>query len=157
MDQSFVFKVVDDERSLMIVQTTTQMAHALGMRLVAEGVEDADTAAELITLGVDVFQGYHIAEPMPAAQVASWVWHWSAPHPVAASVAKLKALSTSLNQPIYWAGAKAGTTYELTQSTSGIFVRYLPKGAKVGSSFSATWRHSGTSRWHLSTAMGQRG
>ena len=84
MDQSFVFKVVDDERSLMIVQTTTQMAHALGMRLVAEGVEDADTAAELITLGVDVFQGYHIAEPMPAAQVASWVWHWSAPHPVGA-------------------------------------------------------------------------
>ena len=58
----------------------------------------------------------------------------SAPHPVAASVAKLKALSASLNQPVYWAGAKAGTTYELTQSTSGIFVRYLPSGAKIGSS-----------------------
>ena len=58
----------------------------------------------------------------------------SAPHPVATSVAKLKALATSLSQPIYWAGAKAGTTYELTQSSSGIFVRYLPSGAKVGSS-----------------------
>lgn len=84
MDQSFVFKVVDDDRSLMIVQTTTQMAHALGMRLVAEGVEDADTAAELLTLGVDVFQGYHIAEPMPADEVASWVRRWSAPRAVGA-------------------------------------------------------------------------
>ena len=79
MDQSFVFKVLSDERSAMIVRTTTQMAHALGMRLVAEGVEDAQTAAALITLGVDVFQGYHIARPMPAEQVGAWVRCRSAP------------------------------------------------------------------------------
>ena len=76
IDRSFVSTVVLDDRSRMIVQTTTQMAHAMGLRLVAEGVEDAQTAAELLPLGVDVFQGYHIARPMPAADVASWVGRW---------------------------------------------------------------------------------
>ncbi|MGV8966444.1 MAG: putative bifunctional diguanylate cyclase/phosphodiesterase [Cellulomonas sp.] len=78
MDRSFVSTVVSDERSRMIVQTTTHMAHALGLRLVAEGVEDAATAAELIPLGVDAFQGYHIARPMPAGDVEAWVRAWSA-------------------------------------------------------------------------------
>ena len=78
MDRSFVSSVVSDERSRMIVQTTTHMAHALGLRLVAEGVEDAVTATELIPLGVDAFQGYHIARPMPAQDVEPWVRAWSA-------------------------------------------------------------------------------
>ena len=77
MDQSFVSTMLSDKRSLLIVQTTTQMAHALGLRLVAEGVEDAETAATLLTMGVDVFQGYHIARPMPADHVAPWVRNWS--------------------------------------------------------------------------------
>ena len=59
----------------------------------------------------------------------------SAPHPVAASVGDLKALAKSLKHPVYWAGAKSGNTYELTQTSTGqIFVRYLPKGVAVGSS-----------------------
>ena len=45
--------------------------------MVAEGVEDAATAAELRTMGVDVLQGYHVARPMPASQVAGWVRRWS--------------------------------------------------------------------------------
>jgi diguanylate cyclase (GGDEF)-like protein len=77
MDRSFVSTVVTDERSRMIVQTTAQMAHALGLRLVAEGVEDAEIADELIPLGVDLFQGYHISRPMPAADVAPWVLAWA--------------------------------------------------------------------------------
>jgi len=78
MDRSFVSTVVGDERSRMIVATTTQMAHALGLRLVAEGVEDVETAAALIPLGVDLFQGYDIARPMPAAEVPRWVRQWDA-------------------------------------------------------------------------------
>jgi len=80
MDRSFVSTVVQDERSRMIVQTTTQMAHALGLRLVAEGVEDVETAAELIPLGVDLFQGYHFARPMAAGDVGPWVRRWSKEH-----------------------------------------------------------------------------
>ena len=84
MDRSFVSTVVVDERSRMIVQTTTQMAHALGLRLVAEGVENVETAAALIPLGVDVLQGYHIARPMPASDVGPWVAAWSSEHTVGA-------------------------------------------------------------------------
>lgn len=53
--------------------------------------------------------------------------------PVAASREKLASLAASLGYPIYWAGPRAGTTYELTQTNSGrIYVRYLPKGVPVG-------------------------
>jgi diguanylate cyclase (GGDEF)-like protein len=84
MDRSFVSTVVEDERSRMIVQTTTQMAHALGLRMIAEGVEDGETAAELMPLGVDVFQGYHLARPMPADEVGPWVTRWSSQHDASA-------------------------------------------------------------------------
>jgi EAL domain-containing protein (putative c-di-GMP-specific phosphodiesterase class I) len=78
MDRSFVSTICRDRRSRMIVASTNQMAHALGMRLVAEGVEDAATAAELVAIGVDAMQGYHLARPMPAAEVEPWVRRWSA-------------------------------------------------------------------------------
>jgi hypothetical protein len=46
----------------------------------------------------------------------------------------LKKLSSASNRPIYWAGARPGTTYELTRTPDGrVYVRYLPKGEKIGS------------------------
>uniref|UniRef100_UPI00356156F8 putative bifunctional diguanylate cyclase/phosphodiesterase n=1 Tax=Actinotalea sp. TaxID=1872145 RepID=UPI00356156F8 len=80
MDRSFVAPVSTDERSRLIVQTTSQMARAMGLRFVAEGVEDARGAAELVPLGVDVLQGYHIARPMPPDAVVPWVREWTAKH-----------------------------------------------------------------------------
>jgi hypothetical protein len=57
----------------------------------------------------------------------------SAAGPVSTTPQKLKALSTSLGQPIYWVGAQSGVTYELTRSADGrVYVRYLPAGVKVG-------------------------
>ncbi|HEX6702831.1 MAG TPA: hypothetical protein VF101_19040 [Gaiellaceae bacterium] len=51
----------------------------------------------------------------------------------AASVPTLKTVAALVGHPIYWAGAKSGTTYELTRTTDGrIYVRYLPPGVKVG-------------------------
>jgi len=77
IDRSFVNNIGADLRSRMIVASTIQMAHALDMRIVAEGVEDAETAAQLIDLGADVLQGYHFARPIPAAQVEQWVRDWA--------------------------------------------------------------------------------
>ena len=77
LDQSFVSTLLRDPSSRVIVETTTKMAHALGLRLVAEGVEDAPTAAALIAMDVDVLQGYHIAPPMPATSIGPWVRQWS--------------------------------------------------------------------------------
>ena len=52
---------------------------------------------------------------------------------IAASVGDLKALAARLGHPIYWAGPRAGYTYELTQTPSGkVYIRYLPSGTKVG-------------------------
>ena len=54
--------------------------------------------------------------------------------PVALSASGLRTLSSSVDQPIYWAGPKAGYLYELTRTSEGrVFVRYLPPGAQVGS------------------------
>lgn len=56
-----------------------------------------------------------------------------APQVTATTAASLKALSASLAQPIYWAGERKGSTYELFRNSNGqIFVRYLPAGVKVG-------------------------
>ena len=46
MDRSFVSTILTDPRSRIIVDSTNQMAHALGLRMVAEGVEDDDIATE---------------------------------------------------------------------------------------------------------------
>lgn len=73
MDRSFVSTVLADPRSRVIVESTTQMAHAMGLRLVAEGVEDELTARALTAMGVDLLQGYHVARPMPGPDVAGWV------------------------------------------------------------------------------------
>lgn len=73
MDRSFIAVMRTDQRSRMIIASTFQMAQALGLRTVAEGVENAATAADLIAMGVDVLQGYHVAKPMPAAEVELWV------------------------------------------------------------------------------------
>ena len=78
IDRSFVSTMLKDPSSRVIVDTTTKMAHSLGLRLVAEGVEDASTAATLIAMDVDVLQGYHIAPPMPATSIGPWIRQWSA-------------------------------------------------------------------------------
>lgn len=54
--------------------------------------------------------------------------------PKAASVADLQGLAARLGHPVYWAGKKAGSSYELTETLDGkTFIRYLPNGVEVGS------------------------
>ncbi len=72
LDRSFVTPLTTDPRTADIVRTTVDLAHSLGLRLVAEGVEDAATLAALVTLGADVTQGYHHCGPLPAALLATW-------------------------------------------------------------------------------------
>jgi EAL domain-containing protein (putative c-di-GMP-specific phosphodiesterase class I) len=48
------------------------LGHNLGLRVVAEGVEDKATLQELANLGCDSVQGYYLAKPLPAAELAAW-------------------------------------------------------------------------------------
>ncbi len=73
IDRSFVANILTDRRSWMIVNTTNQLAHGLGLRTVAEGVEDGDQRSELRAMGVDVLQGFHLARPMPPEHLLGWL------------------------------------------------------------------------------------
>jgi diguanylate cyclase (GGDEF)-like protein len=73
VDRALIGNVATDPRSRMIVASTIQLAHALGMRIVAEGVENADDLAELVTMGIDAVQGYYLARPMPRDELNAWV------------------------------------------------------------------------------------
>ncbi|WP_324277270.1 bifunctional diguanylate cyclase/phosphodiesterase [Blastococcus brunescens] len=79
LDRSLTHDVGTDPRAAMIVRHTVALAHDLGISLVAEGVEDDETAEVLTALGCDVAQGYAIARPMPVADFMSWL---RAPRPV---------------------------------------------------------------------------
>jgi diguanylate cyclase (GGDEF)-like protein len=57
------------ERDLQLVRSTVELAHALGLRVVAEGIEDAPTLELLSNLGCDLAQGYFISRPKPADEV----------------------------------------------------------------------------------------
>jgi EAL domain-containing protein (putative c-di-GMP-specific phosphodiesterase class I) len=73
LDRSFVSDMGTDPRTAAIVRSTIDLSKSLGIQMVAEGVEDA-TAQDLLTgWGCVVAQGYHIARPMPAAQLTPWL------------------------------------------------------------------------------------
>lgn len=73
IDRSFVTDMLTNNDDHVIVQTTLAMGHNLGLRVVAEGIEDQKTLAELRALGCDSAQGYHIAKPMKAEDFRRWV------------------------------------------------------------------------------------
>ena len=67
LDQAFSRTLIDEPRSVAIVRSTVDLTHALGLRMVAEGVEDEPTLGILAGLGCDRVQGWHLGRPMPAA------------------------------------------------------------------------------------------
>jgi EAL domain-containing protein (putative c-di-GMP-specific phosphodiesterase class I) len=87
IDREFVIPMTADHRRLAIVRATIALGHDLGFEVVAEGVEDRETWELLGALGCDVAQGYHIARPMPPADVVGWLDAWD---PVVAAVGRRK-------------------------------------------------------------------
>jgi diguanylate cyclase (GGDEF)-like protein len=75
IDQSFIAGLGRDDGDRAIVAAIMAVAEALELRVIAEGVETAEQATELIALGCDVAQGFRYAEPTydPAALVAQWI------------------------------------------------------------------------------------
>jgi EAL domain-containing protein (putative c-di-GMP-specific phosphodiesterase class I) len=73
LDRSFVMPMAEDPRAAALVLSTIGLAHSLGLRLVAEGVEDV-TALELLRRnGCDEAQGYHLSRPLPAVDLDRWL------------------------------------------------------------------------------------
>ena len=72
LDRAFTGSMTHSPRNAAIVTSTLQLAHALGLSLVAEGVEDQATVEALHAIGCDVIQGYHLSPPLPAAHLVTW-------------------------------------------------------------------------------------
>jgi EAL domain-containing protein (putative c-di-GMP-specific phosphodiesterase class I) len=71
IDRSFVREMHSAKRP--IVATTIELAHALGLRVVAEGIEDENTLLALRELGCDLAQGYHLSRPLSPADFSGWL------------------------------------------------------------------------------------
>ena len=75
IDRSFVTDMVHDGQNAAIVRSTIQLAHAVGVRIVAEGVEDADTLFELKAMGADEVQGFYLSPAVPAPEIVAMLMH----------------------------------------------------------------------------------
>jgi diguanylate cyclase (GGDEF)-like protein len=72
IDKSFVIGLANGEDDAL-VRSIIDLAHNLGLRVIAEGVEDAVVRQRLRALGCDAAQGFDICRPAPAKQVAAWI------------------------------------------------------------------------------------
>jgi|HubBroStandDraft_6_1064221.scaffolds.fasta_scaffold16419_5 diguanylate cyclase (GGDEF)-like protein len=73
IDRSFVSPMLSDESDLIIVRSTINLGHDLGLKVVAEGVEDVATLHRLGGLGCDLAQGYHFSKPLPPEAFNKWM------------------------------------------------------------------------------------
>ncbi len=81
IDKSFVMGMEKDESDAKIVRSTIELAHNLGLSVVAEGVENANIYALLAELQCDEAQGYFMSKPMIFSEFPGWVQSWEAQHP----------------------------------------------------------------------------
>jgi diguanylate cyclase (GGDEF)-like protein/PAS domain S-box-containing protein len=73
VDKSFVMDMVNDKNDAMIVRSIVNLAHNLGLKVVAEGVESQEIWDMLADLGCDAAQGYYMSRPIPPNEFISWV------------------------------------------------------------------------------------
>ncbi len=73
LDRTFLCPTAKADNCLDFIKAVTEMCHSLGMRVVAEGVEDADMLRQLMRSACDEAQGYLFAKPMPLAQLGDYI------------------------------------------------------------------------------------
>jgi EAL domain-containing protein (putative c-di-GMP-specific phosphodiesterase class I) len=72
IDKSFVRAMSSDTRNAIVVRSTIELAHSLGLRTVAEGIEDASTLERLRALGCELAQGFHLSRPLAGGSLEGW-------------------------------------------------------------------------------------
>jgi len=73
IDKSFIMGMVEDASDALIVRSTIELAHKLGLSVVAAGVEDEATLGKLRDLGCDSVQGFLLCRPMPPDEIPGWI------------------------------------------------------------------------------------
>lgn len=73
IDRSFVMEMGVEANDAVIVRSIVDLAHNMGLRAVAEGVESEEVWQALVNLGCDLAQGFYFAKPMPAQAFLQWL------------------------------------------------------------------------------------
>ncbi len=79
IDKSFVTSMIANPNNIAIIRSILDLGHNLGLKVIAEGVEDRETSEKLKALGCDMAQGYYFGRPVPAEH-PTWI---TAPHTAA--------------------------------------------------------------------------
>jgi EAL domain-containing protein (putative c-di-GMP-specific phosphodiesterase class I) len=75
IDRSFVEKIVTEEKDNMLVRALVDLAHALKMTVIAEGVETEEQSRILIDLGCDIIQGFLFSRPLATQDIDYLIFH----------------------------------------------------------------------------------
>ena len=73
IDKAFVQNIDDDKTDEAIVRGATQLAHSMGLKVVAEGVETAQSVEILKAIGCNKLQGYYFTKPLPVDKFNDWL------------------------------------------------------------------------------------
>lgn len=73
IDKSFILKLAEDEEDKILVRSTIELAHNLGMQVTAEGVENEESVDLLKDYGCNTLQGYHICRPIPSDELVEFL------------------------------------------------------------------------------------
>ena len=76
IDKSFVMGMAHDKDDETIVRSTIDLGHNMGLKVVAEGVENEDVLDQLKTLRCDLAQGFHVSRPLPPVKLEAWLDGW---------------------------------------------------------------------------------
>jgi diguanylate cyclase (GGDEF)-like protein len=80
IDRAFVKDIEHNPNDALIVQTTTELAHGLGLLVTAEGLENLAGLAKLQAAGIDKVQGYYFSKPLKAADFTMWLAEFQQQH-----------------------------------------------------------------------------
>jgi EAL domain-containing protein (putative c-di-GMP-specific phosphodiesterase class I) len=108
IDRSFVSRMSEDSGLATIVRSTIELGHSLGLKVVAEGVEDPQGFALLRELNCDSAQGYYMSPPLPPEEFRAWLQVDAMKHGVsAAAVSQVRAVEAV--EEVAVAPARSGT------------------------------------------------
>lgn len=77
IDKSFVIGMMGSEKDKVVVRSTIDLGHNLGMKVIAEGVENKEVWDHLAALGCDAAQGYYLCRPVPAEELVQWLHQYN--------------------------------------------------------------------------------
>jgi diguanylate cyclase (GGDEF)-like protein len=99
IDRAFVASLNDGSQAVGIAGTLINLAHALGVPAIAEGVETEEQLRKLDELGCDGFQGWHIARPMPSDVATEWIRERMSADAAQRPTTPARALTTDAKRP----------------------------------------------------------